>query len=72
MGGINNPWSDLYKDWPARDDREARALELLSQGKIEKIMEETGMNNREFGDFIKKFHDYETKHLCVTRPREET
>ena len=43
MGGINNPWSDLYKEWPARDDREARALELLSQGKIEKIMEETGM-----------------------------
>lgn len=72
MGGINNPWSGLYKDWPTRDDREARALELLSQGKIEKIMEETGMSNREFEDFLKKFHDYETKHLCVTRSREET
>ena len=44
---LNNPWKKLYENWPARDNREALALKLLSEAKSERIMEETGMNHEE-------------------------
>ena len=39
---LNDPWKELYKNWPARNDREAQALKLLSEAKSERIIEETG------------------------------
>ena len=62
---LNNPWKDLYENWPARDDREALALKLLSEAKSDLIMEETGMSYEEFRDFMKWAREYEESHLCV-------
>lgn len=62
---LNDPWKDLYKNWPARNDREALALKLLSEAKSELIMEETGMNHEEYRDFMKWSREYEVSHLCV-------
>jgi len=64
---LNNPWDELYKSWPARSDREALALKLLSEAKIERIMDETGMNIKEFNDFMKWARKYEISHLCVSQ-----
>ena len=62
---LNNPWKKLYENWPARDNREALALKLLSEAKSERIMEETGMNREEYRAFMKWARAYEVSHLCV-------
>ena len=62
---LNDPWKELYKNWPARNDREAQALKLLSEAKSERIIEETGMSREEYRDFIKWAKVYEVTHLCV-------
>lgn len=62
---LNDPWKELYKNWPARNDREAQALKLLSEAKSERIIEETGMSREEYRDFIKWAKEYEVTHLCV-------
>ena len=62
---LNNPWKKLYENWPARDNREALALKLLSEAKSERIMEETGMNREEYRDFMKWAREYEVSPLCV-------
>ena len=61
----SNPWEELYKNWPARNDREAHALRLLSEAKSDKIMEETGMSREELRDFMEWAREYETSHLCI-------
>ena len=62
---LNNPWKKLYENWPARDNREAMALKLLSEAKSERIMEETGMNREEYRAFMKWAREYEVSYLCV-------
>ena len=62
---LNDPWKELYKNWPARNAREARALKLLSEAKSERIIEETGMSREEYGDFMKWAKEYEVSHLCI-------
>lgn len=62
---LNNPWKKLYENWPARDNREALALKLLSEAKSERIMEETGMNREEYRAFMKWAREYEVSYLCV-------
>ena len=62
---LNDPWKELYKNWPARNDREAQALKLLSEAKSERIIEETGMSREEYRDFMKWAKEYEVAHLCV-------
>ena len=62
---LNDPWKELYKNWPARNDREVQALKLLSEAKSERIIEETGMSREEYRDFIKWAKEYEVTHLCV-------
>ena len=62
---LNDPWKDLYKNWPARNDREALALKLLSEAKSERIIEETGMSIEEYRAFMKWAREYEVSHLCV-------
>ena len=62
---LNDPWKELYKNWPARNDREAQALKLLSEAKSERIIEETGMSREEYRDFMKWAKEYEVTHLCV-------
>ena len=62
---LNNPWKKLYENWPARDNREALALKLLSQAKSERIMQETGMNREEYRAFLKWAREYELSYLCV-------
>ena len=62
---LNNPWKKLYENWPARDNREALALKLLSEAKSERIMEETGMNHEEYRAFMKWAREYELSYLCV-------
>ena len=62
---LNNPWKKSYENWPARDNREALALKLLSEAKSERIMEETGMNREEYRAFMKWAREYEVSHLCV-------
>lgn len=67
----NNPWTKLYENWPARNDKEALALKLLAEAKIDRIMTETGMSYEEFADFMKWAGNYEESHLCVSHPRKE-
>lgn len=62
---LNDPWKDLYKNWPSRSDREAIALKLLAEAKSELIMEETGMSREEYRDFMRWARAYEVSHLCV-------
>ena len=62
---LNNPWKKLSENWPARDNREALALKLLSEAKSERIMEETGMNHEEYRAFMKWAREYEVSYLCV-------
>ena len=62
---LNYSQKELYKNWPARNDREAQALKLLSEAKSERIIEETGMSREEYRDFIKWAKEYEVTHLCV-------
>jgi len=62
---LNDPWKKLYENWPARDDREALALRLLSEAKSESIMEETGMNLEEYRAFMKWAREYEVQNLCI-------
>ena len=45
---LNDPRKDLYKGWPARDDREAMALKLLVEARSDLIMEKTGMSREEY------------------------
>lgn len=68
---LNNPWERLYKDWPTRNEREVIALKLLAEAKIDEIMEETGMNPKEFSSFMKWARNYETEHLCISVPRRD-
>lgn len=65
----NDPWKKEYDKFPARNEKEAKALELLANAQIDRIMEETGMSLNEFTSFIKWAKEYETKHLCVVGPR---
>ena len=62
---LNDPWKELYKNWPARNDREAQALKLLSEAKSERIIEETGMSREEYRDFMKWAKGHEVARLCV-------
>lgn len=64
---LNNPWDEFYHNWPARNDREATALKLLSEAKSDRILEETGMSIDEYRSFMKWAKEYETTHLCVTK-----
>ena len=62
---LNDPWKELYKNWPAWNDREAQTLKLLSEAKSERIIEETGMSREEYRDFMKWAKEHEVTHLCV-------
>ena len=62
---LNDPWKELYKNWPARNDREAKALKLLSEAKSERILVETGMSREDYRDFMKWAKEHEVAHLCV-------
>ena len=62
---LNNPWNNLYDNWPVRNGKEAVALKLLSEAKSELIIEETGMGRKEYTDFMKWAREYEVSHLCV-------
>ena len=62
---LNDPRKDLYKGWPARDDREAMALKLLVEARSDLIMEKTGMSREEYKDFMKWAREYEVSHMCV-------
>lgn len=68
---LNNPWDKLYENWPARNDREALALKLLSEARVERIMEETGMSYEEYKEFMKWAGSYEVSNLCIMGPRRE-
>lgn len=68
---LNNPWKDLYNNWPARNDREALALKLLSEARSDRIIEETGMTMDEYKSFMKWARAYEIEHLCIVDTREE-
>ena len=68
---MNNPWSEYYENWPARNEKEARALKLLSEGHIELIIAETGMSHEEFRDFILWAKQYEIEQLCVADSRRD-
>lgn len=68
---LNNPWKDLYNNWPARNDREALALKLLSEARSDRIIEETGMTMDEYKSFMKWARAYEIEHLCTVDTREE-
>lgn len=65
---LNDPWKKLYENWPARNDQEALALKLLSEARSESIIEETGMSNEEFRDFMRWAREYEVKNLCIVGP----
>jgi len=67
---LNNPWDELYENWPVRNNREAIALKLLSEGKIEKITEKTGMTGEELREFLKWTREYEVEHLCIAVRRD--
>ena len=68
---LNDPWKELYKNWPARNDREALALKLLSEARSDRIIEETGMTMEEYKSFMKWAREYEIEHLCIIDAREE-
>lgn len=68
---LNDPWKDLYSNWPARNDREALALKLLSEARSDRIMEETGMSMDEYKSFMQWAKAYEVEHLCVADTRKE-
>lgn len=73
MDGMNkNPWSEMYRNWPARNEREAKALEMLAQAiDFQTIRKECGMSREEWRDFYKWAHQYETDHLCVKADRHD-
>lgn len=65
-GEHNNPWSEMYSNWPARNEKEAKALEMLSQAiDFKTIREQLGMSYKEWRDFYNWAKQYETEHLCV-------
>lgn len=68
---LNDPWKKLYENWPARNEREALALQLLSKARSESIIEETGMSREEYKEFMKWAREYEIKNFCITGTRRE-
>ena len=68
---LNDPWKELYENWPAANDRELLALKLLSEAKSDRIIEKTGMSMEEYRSFMKWAREYETEHLCIKGARKE-
>lgn len=51
-----NPWSEMYRNWPTRNEREAKALEMLAQAiDFQTIRKECGMSREEWRDFYTMF-----------------